>query len=48
MDVSSLSPLYLTIAVSVQEPWDTSSADSNQPKLAPKHSLGSTIGKGGS
>lgn len=46
MDVSSFSPLYLT-AVSVQEPWDTSNADSNQPKLAPEHSLGSTIGEGG-
>lgn len=46
MDVSSFSPLYLT-DFSVQEPWDTSNADSNQPKLAPEHSLGSTIGEGG-
>lgn len=46
MDVSRLSPLYLT-AASVQEPWDTSSADSNQSKLAAKHSLGSTISEGG-
>lgn len=46
MDVSRLSPLYLT-AASVQEPWDTSSADSNQPKLAAEHSLGSTISEGG-
>lgn len=45
MDVSSFSPLYLT-DFSVQEPWDTSNADSNQPKLAPEHSLGSTIGEG--
>lgn len=45
MDVSRLSPLYLT-AASVQEPWDTSSADSNQPKLAAEHSLGSTISEG--
>lgn len=46
MDVSRLGPLYLT-AASVQEPWDTSSADSNQPKLAAEHSLGSTISEGG-
>lgn len=46
MDVSRISPLYLNAAY-VQEPWDTSSADSNQPKLAAKHSLGSTISEGG-
>lgn len=46
MDVSSFSPLYLT-ADSVQEPWDTSNADINQPKLACGHSLGSNIGEGG-
>lgn len=46
MDVSSFSPLYLT-ADSVQEPWDTSNADINQPKLAYGHSLGSSIGEGG-